>query len=97
MFQTTWFVVSLLTELAVVLVLRTQGPALRSRASTLLLWTTAAVAAGALAIPYIAPFAAIFGFVPLPWTVVSAALTIVVAYIAVTEFAKLRFYAAARR
>ena len=32
-FQTTWFVVSLLTELGVVLVLRTRGPAWRSRPS----------------------------------------------------------------
>jgi Mg2+-importing ATPase len=96
-FQTTWFVVSLLTELAVVLVLRTQGPALRSRASRLLLWSTAAVAAGALAVPYIGPFAAMFGFVPLRWTVLGAALGIVAAYVAVTEFAKLRFYAPARR
>jgi Mg2+-importing ATPase len=97
LFQTTWFVVSLLTELAVVLVLRTQGPALRSRASRLLLWSTAAVAAGALAVPYIGPFAAMFGFVPLRWTVLGAALGIVAAYVAVTEFAKLRFYAPARR
>jgi magnesium-transporting ATPase (P-type) len=39
-FQTTWFVVSLLTELGVVLILRTRGPVWRSRPSTLLLWTT---------------------------------------------------------
>ena len=44
-FQTTWFVVSLLTELGVVLVLRTRGPAWRSRPSDLLLWTTVAATA----------------------------------------------------
>ena len=48
-FQTTWFVISLLTELGVVLVLRTRGPAWRSRPSALLLWTTVAAAAFALA------------------------------------------------
>ena len=42
-FQTSWFVVSLLTELAVVLVLRTHRPAFRSRPSRLLLWTTLVV------------------------------------------------------
>ena len=42
-FQTSWFVVSLLTELAVVLVLRTHRPAFRSTPSRLLLWTTLAV------------------------------------------------------
>ena len=50
-FQTTWFVVSLLTELGVVLVLRTRGPAWRSRPSALLLWTTVAATAFALATP----------------------------------------------
>src|SRR4029079_19551632 len=37
-FQTSWFIVSLLTELSVVLVLRTHKPAFRSRPSRLLLW-----------------------------------------------------------
>jgi Mg2+-importing ATPase len=95
-FQTAWFVVSLLTELAVVLVLRTQGPALRSRASSLLLWATAAVAACAMVVPYVGPLAGMFGFVPLPWTVLAAALGIVAAYVAGTELAKLRFYAGSR-
>ena len=36
-FQTAWFMISLLTELAVVLVLRTRRPAFRSRPSRLLL------------------------------------------------------------
>ena len=36
-FQTFWFVVSLLTELAAVLVLRTHRPAFRSKPSRLLL------------------------------------------------------------
>ena len=52
-FQTSWFVVSLLTELAVVLVLRTHRPALRSRPSRLLLWSTLAVAVATLAIPFL--------------------------------------------
>lgn len=50
-FQTTWFVVSLLTELGVVLILRTRGPAWRSRPSGLLLWTTVAATVFALAVP----------------------------------------------
>ncbi len=54
-FQTFWFIVSLLTELAVVLILRTERPAFRSSPSRLLLWTTLAVAAGTLAIPFLGP------------------------------------------
>ncbi|MDP1690657.1 MAG: HAD-IC family P-type ATPase [Burkholderiaceae bacterium] len=45
-FQTAWFVVSLLTELVVVLILRTQLPAWKSRPGTWL-WTTTALVAGA--------------------------------------------------
>ena len=62
-FQTFWFIVSLLTELAVVLILRTRRPAFRSRPSRLLLWTTLVVAAGTLAISFLDP-SSIFGFVP---------------------------------
>jgi len=51
-FQTTWFVVSLLTELAVLLVLRTRGPLRGSRPSRLLILATLATALIALALPY---------------------------------------------
>jgi Mg2+-importing ATPase len=93
-FQTAWFVISLLTELAVVLVLRTRGPAWKSAPSRLLLWSTLAVAAGALALPYAGAVATLFGFVPLSASLVLAALLIVAAYVAATEAAKLRFFAA---
>jgi Mg2+-importing ATPase len=96
-FQTAWFVVSLLTELAVVLVLRTHGPALSSAPGRLLLWTTVAVAVLAVAVPYIGPFARVFGFVALPWPLLAAALAIVAGYILATETAKRRFYRHQRR
>ncbi|MGB8432839.1 MAG: magnesium-translocating P-type ATPase [Burkholderiales bacterium] len=91
-FQTAWFVVSVLTELAVLLVLRTHGPALRSVPSTLLLWTTFAVAALAVAVPFIGPFAKVFGFVALPWPLFGAMAAIVVGYIGATELAKPWFF-----
>jgi Mg2+-importing ATPase len=91
-FQTLWFVVSLLTELAVVLILRTQRPAFRSRPSRLLLWTTLVVAAGTLAIPFVGRLSSIFGFVPLSAVQMSTVLAIVVGYVAATEVAKAWFY-----
>jgi Mg2+-importing ATPase len=96
-FQTAWFVVSLLTELAVVLVLRTRGPALRSAPSRLLLWTTVAVGAAALGIPYITPIASSFGFVPLSWQLLLAAVLVVTAYVLTTEAVKLGFFRKSRR
>jgi len=92
-FQTGWFVVSLLTELAVLLVLRTRGPALRSVPGTLLLWTTVAVAALAVVIPFIGPLAGVFGFVPLTWPLLVTMLTITIGYVVATEVAKRWFFA----
>jgi Mg2+-importing ATPase len=88
-FQTTWFVISLLTELAVVLVLRTRRPMWRSRPSRTLLSTTVLVILVALAIPFLGRFVAPFGFVPLTPSMMAAIIVIVLAYIAATEAAKL--------
>jgi Mg2+-importing ATPase len=93
-FQTVWFVVSLLTELAVVFVLRTRGPAFASRPSGLLAGTSVLVAAAALASPYLGSFSRAFGFVPVPAGLFAAAVAVVVTYIVATEIAKRRFYAA---
>jgi Mg2+-importing ATPase len=91
-FQTGWFVVSLLTELAVLLVLRTHGFALASRPSPLLLRSTIAVAAAALAIPFLGGVSGVFGFEPLTAPQLGALLAIVVLYAATTEAAKLWFH-----
>jgi Mg2+-importing ATPase len=91
-FQTAWFVVSLLTELAVLLVLRTQLPAWKSAPGRLLLWTTVGVIALALALPYAGPLAAAFGFVALPASLMLVSLLVVAAYVATTEGAKLSYY-----
>jgi Mg2+-importing ATPase len=91
-FQTAWFVVSLLTELAVVLVLRTHGAMLASTPGRLLLWATVAVAAFTIAAPFIGSFANVFGFVALPWPLLATTVAIVAGYILATEVAKRWFY-----
>jgi Mg2+-importing ATPase len=91
-FQTAWFIVSLLTELAVVLVLRTHRSAFRSKPSRLLLWTTLAVSLATLAIPFLGPVSSLFGFVPLSALHVATVVAITLGYIAATEGAKLWFY-----
>ena len=92
LFQTAWFVVSVLTELAVVLALRTQRPAWRSAPSRLLLWATVGVAALAAGLPYLGPLAEAFGFVPLGWPVMASLLGVVAGYLAATEGVKTRKY-----
>src|SRR4029078_8920965 len=89
-FQPSWLVVSLLTELAVVLVLRTHRPAFRSTPSRLLLWTTLVVAVATLAIPFLGPLSSVFGFVSLSALQMGTVIAIVVGYIAATEGAKVR-------
>jgi Mg2+-importing ATPase len=91
-FQTSWFMVSLLTELAVVLVLRTHRPAYRSRPSQLLLWATFGVSAATLAIPFLGALTSAFGFVPLSPLLMITVIAIVIGYIAATEGAKSSFY-----
>jgi Mg2+-importing ATPase len=92
-FQTSWFMISLLTELAVVLVLRTRKPAFRSRPSGLLLWSTLVVAAATFAIPFLGGISALFGFVPLSTWELAAVVAIVGGYIVATEIAKAWFFA----
>ncbi len=96
-FQTSWFVISLLTELAVALVLRTRRPAIRSRPSGLLLWSTILVAALAVGLPFTGFAAALFSLIPLPPGLVATTLAIVLAYVLVTEAAKHWYYAKWRR
>jgi Mg2+-importing ATPase len=91
LFRTAWFVESLLTELAVALVVRTRRPFYRSRPGTLLWTTSLAVAAVAIAVPYL-PGAALLGFVPPPATLLAAVIAITVAYVLVTDVLKRRFF-----
>lgn len=66
LFQTAWFVMFLLTELAVVMVLRTRGRAWRSQPGRWLVWTSLAVAVVAVAAPYLGPVSRLFDFTPMP-------------------------------
>src|SRR4029079_13586577 len=91
-FQTTWFVVSLLTELGVVLILRTRGPAWHSRPSALLLWTTVAATVLPLAVPFFGSWARLFGFVPLSTVEMGTVVGIVTAYLGATEATKRWFF-----
>jgi len=63
----------------------------------LLLWITLAVAALAVALPFIGPLARIFGLVALPAGLLSVVLAVVAVYCAATEWAKGRFDAGGAR
>jgi Mg2+-importing ATPase len=89
LFRTGWFVESLLTELAIAMVVRTRRPLHRSRPGRVLLATTLVLVPLTLAIPYL-PLAGVLGFTPLPPALVAALLAITAAYVAAAELLKRR-------
>jgi P-type Mg2+ transporter len=91
LFRTGWFVESLLTELFIVLIIRTHRPFYRSRPGRLLLGSTLVVAALTLLLPYL-PFANLFDFQPLPAALLIAIAAITVLYLGASEGAKRWFY-----
>jgi Mg2+-importing ATPase len=91
-FQTSWFLISVLTELAVLLVLRTPRPIVQSRPSRLMLWLMLSVGIATLVIPYLRGLNSLFGFVPLPASLIGSAAVIVVGYAVATETAKRRYF-----
>jgi Mg2+-importing ATPase len=88
LFRTGWFTVSLLTELAALLVLRTRRRFWRSSPAPLLLWSSVFVAILALCLPYSGAIGATFAFQPLPPAVMALLLLVVIIYALGTEAAK---------
>ncbi len=87
-FRTAWFQVSLLTELATVLVLRTRGPVWHSRPGALLSLAVGSMAVLTLALPYSGPLARLLGFVPLGGAADAVVALLVLSYAATIEAAK---------
>jgi len=90
-FRTGWFVESLLTELAVALVIRTHLPCYRSRPGRWLTIASLVVACAAVLVPYM-PLSRRFGCVPLPPGLLMSLLLLTVAYVAVVELTKRCFF-----
>jgi Mg2+-importing ATPase len=91
LFQTGWFVESLLSQTLIVHVIRTgRLPFVQSRAAAPLMATTLGVAALSLWLPY-SPIAPALGLSPLPAIYFAGLLAMIVAYAVATEFVKRRF------
>ena len=91
LFRTGWFVESLLTELFIVLIIRTHRPFYRSRPGRLLLGSTLAIAGLTFLIPYL-PYTSVFEFQPLPLSVLFAITLITLLYLGASEAVKRRLY-----
>ncbi|MBL7798576.1 MAG: cation transporting ATPase C-terminal domain-containing protein, partial [Saprospiraceae bacterium] len=90
--QTAWFVESLLTELVILLIVRTRRPFFRSRPGRWLWISTVAVAAAAIVLPYLPGAAEMFGFTPLPAMLMLVLVGITLAYAVANELLKGYFF-----
>ncbi|MEN6419165.1 MAG: HAD-IC family P-type ATPase, partial [Clostridiaceae bacterium] len=91
LFQSGWFVLSILTELMLLLVMRTQKPFYRSKPSRVLLCSTIGIAAFTLLLPYL-PLRSFLSISAIPLWMLLALIGVAVLYIAATEVAKRFFF-----
>ncbi|KHK58269.1 magnesium ABC transporter ATPase [Ralstonia sp. A12] len=88
LFQSGWFVESLLTQTLIIHIIRTaKVPFIESRASTALIATSVAIACVGVAMP-LTPLGTLFGFVPLPVAYWPCLAATVVVYALVTHVMK---------
>ncbi|MGW0039463.1 magnesium-translocating P-type ATPase [Gordonia sp. NPDC003376] len=90
-FQAAWFLASVLTEVFILFILRTRGPAWHSRPSGMLIGLSAGVVAVAFAL-VLTPAGTILRLSVLPLSLAALMLAIAVAYAAATEIAKPLFW-----
>src|ERR1035441_5124564 len=91
LFQTGWFVQSLLTQTLIIHIIRTAKiPFLESRASTALITTTIIIAVIGITLPF-TWLGGFLGFVPLPPTYWIALCLILMSYVVLTHFMKIWF------
>lgn len=88
LFQTGWFVESLLTQVLVVFIIRTRKfPFLESRPSLPMTLTCLGVTLTALVVPF-TPLSRLFSFVPLPFTLFGIILLLTFTYLVLIQIGK---------
>jgi Mg2+-importing ATPase len=89
-FRTAWFIESVLTEVLILLIIRTSRRAWQSRPSPWLLWSGISVIVITLTLPYL-PVAPWLGFEPLPLPLLAGIGFIALMYGGLSELLKSRF------
>lgn len=90
-FQSSWFTLSIITELLILMVMRTQKPFFRSKPAPVLLYSSIAVGVFTLLMPYL-PFHGLLGIQPIRPLMLACLVGIAALYIMATEIAKHYFY-----
>lgn len=91
LFRTGWFIESLLTELFILLIIRTRKPFYKSHPGRFLLWSVIIVTVLTLFLPYL-PLRGLFGFQPLSPEVLAVIIFITATYIVLSELTKRSLY-----
>jgi Mg2+-importing ATPase len=91
LFRTGWFVESIVTQVLVIFVIRTQRNPFRSLPNHWLTSTSLMVVAVAITLPY-TPVGRYFGFIPLPLAFFSILLVMGLIYLVMVELVKRWFY-----
>lgn len=91
-FQSAWFTLSILTELLILLVMRTHKPFYKSKPAPVLVYSAVVVGVIALVIPYLRPINEILSIEPIRPLMLIVLFGIIVMYIITTEIAKHFFY-----
>jgi Mg2+-importing ATPase len=90
-FRTGWFTESVISASMIVLVIRSRKPFFKSRPGKYLLAATLLIGVVTLCFPW-TPFAGLFGFKPLPFSVILMIAAIIGLYILTAETIKKIFY-----
>ena len=91
LFQTGWFVESLLTQTLIIHIIRTAKiPFIQSRASGALIATTVIICAVGIVLPFTG-LGQVLGFRPLPWTYWPLLAAMLALYAVLTHWAKMHF------
>jgi Mg2+-importing ATPase len=92
LFQTGWFVESLLSQTLIIHIIRTNKiPFVESRPSTLLVFTSLIICVIGIWLPF-SPFARALGFTPLPYQYWPIVALMLLAYLSLAHFMRVWFH-----
>lgn len=91
-FQSSWFVFSILTELLVLLIMRTEKLFFKSKPAPVLLYSAIILGVLTLGLPYISPINKILSISPIKPSILISLLGLLMLYATTTEIAKHYFY-----
>jgi len=96
LFQTAWFVESLVTQVLVIFVVRTRFNPLKNRPHPTLVAMCLLIAAIAVSFPFM-PWAPFFGMIPLPSGLYGVLTGLIIFYLMLAQLAKMLFYRRERK